>query len=1458
MGKRHAVDGGSNPTSAVTPSSRPACPFAKYEPQQYPKCKSIKLRTFADVRTHLQRCHKCPPYCEICNQIFEGNDGSEHRDEHIKSRQCELPNPEQSRQPPSGIDRDAIDRYFGSIDRKKPLDKKWYELWHLLFPGAPAPQSPYQDDPMLVSDQNHPSDWIENDVESFARDFRGLFEFEIASQTPLPDIRPSDHLSLCGEVEVIARETRQQYLLDLSHNDKLRHEHRYTSLFAIPNEDSIKLHDLLLRNLDVARSRFIVLQNNDLFRKVFSALLLKGRKVSQTHDGVSSDSSLNLPVIDTMNATLTDLPVYTEVARSAEWYGLDAMVDFEQYDNTMGFGADHLPIPIPEPTPALNAHRSSQGAEYAANYADTFQNFGSDVLYAETFQDSGYGSGAATTAILGDGSKVTRPQCQDDEDAGTAWSLGQTVRALNPDMYFASELCDQILGRNFSKAQLGGVLASLPELLWEFSYKIGYESETGRNRDIMKFVHSLAGEIVKRIEDILSDEEDVVGSASDKDKNMNMKEKMELWLTLNEQPQADQGHDYPDQDVQDTDDAPLVHPEDRAEPPLIGVFRDILSQSEAYEWLLSSITSDIRFGVPGSQNIRKEIHDNLIKLAGKSCRCYFKKIKAVFNVSWDYPSFYRLQQFTDTMQNILMHAITITGDLEGNQVQVTSCLEYMAQLWPQTGPRLLNFLGELFQNTISMGKPTHIYHHEGELSDNIQLVAHFDTACLSIQAFGDPFSIAELGTQLAWLGGALFPSTSAGPVSCHPSARFEVAQDADQDSPPAITCWIDYRTYIPEVQSDNSIPPGSCWRAVFGNISVVDGFPIPHRKRQNSGMEATVGIMAALTNVRKLVKFCGMTFIKGFSAMLTAVEVTADTVYWHLFFNKDGDHISYADPRVPLGSPDSDGRDVNIDDPNTRHILGWCVDIKNCTGSREANYSINASGLPPPGSSFVCDRITISGGKFVTVGASIAIGVKQKSLHSQFGTNYIAMLRFIRRRYFLIYDCRDRRAWLVDGASVLLHLVRASLEDILDDAVFRSILRFSKNDFKEYQGPHSGSDTAIDVLIKNRALGLYEGAETSTKETTQKQTTDPFSGSKEEEVVIKRKVDIFSFENAAMDIWERLDMIIGHYDDTSRKDGFGFQVKLSRYSRLQGFDFKDVAIGEATFGPKEIQLQTKGVGWDDFTKTINAITLFGSGFGELYKPAGLIQCRSCMFNSPVPKAKDYLAATVADIENILKGGSKNTVPWCLTGNIHWHTPDKVFEACKCPSTTRFSSPKYDRRVQVLFAKDNPKPGAFKSPTVLEPRGMLVFGKGGVESGNPEKEALEDQASGSSTFQDSGIEMSKSDSSQTPSTGLYSLENTKTIDLPSHTIRGNRLLVPRATPESGGLRARYQQQAISSSRSEDSQQESQEVLEGKASFEALQARINNKRDRDSDDSSEQQVQGWFKRHKGKGKEDGDYE
>ncbi|KAK5051532.1 hypothetical protein LTR84_003184 [Exophiala bonariae] len=143
-----------------------ACPYTKFDRQRYSRdntternyhnCPTCWLRDINRLKQHLHRTHQRPNnYCPCCFVVFET---AEPLQEHIRTRICDrVDSPFEEKMSPSQMT--AIKRRTPGRD---PVDL-WYDIFKILFPGAPLPLSPYVDSP----------------YQSTVNDFLVFFEVEV-------------------------------------------------------------------------------------------------------------------------------------------------------------------------------------------------------------------------------------------------------------------------------------------------------------------------------------------------------------------------------------------------------------------------------------------------------------------------------------------------------------------------------------------------------------------------------------------------------------------------------------------------------------------------------------------------------------------------------------------------------------------------------------------------------------------------------------------------------------------------------------------------------------------------------------------------------------------------------------------------------------------------------------------------------------------------------------------------------------------------------------------------------------------------------------------------------------------------------------------------------------------------------------------------------------------------------
>ncbi|KAJ2998820.1 hypothetical protein NUW58_g208 [Xylaria curta] len=759
--------------------------------------------------------------------------------------------------------------------------------------------------------------------------------------------------------------------------------------------------------------------------------------------------------------------------------------------------------------------------------------------------------------------------------------------------------------------------------------------------------------------------------------------------------------------------------------PGVQEYRDEMLSSPAYNWLMSTISKVLCLDTFNGDTTAQSVRYSILSVLGDSDGNNIEQRSKRYYVTFRAP---RLR--TGSKQE-LTHTIALVGC--ETQAYATTCGDYAQLVWPESGPQMLELLAAVGQND-------HAGPHTCTLFDSteVTITTPIEQDTMEVAVAGLIDSIAEVGEQLAWLSAALNSSCESSDQICltfseplwirlsSPPTASNTHGSVPNDGGVAgfVLAYLLPRRLLTSGHLIGTSRQGRCWTSLFGELTLVKGFPIPRRPEPGTGVEIPLPMMAALAGSQKVSIFYGKLLIKGYSTALIPTRRCDEFVYWHTVSNENGDHLEFNDHRVkkilrsyPTGLTFGD---LEL----SRHILGWCYNAVNNTGAQNAGYSIRWSGLGPPKAGLALEKVTIVAGMFVTGGASVIIGKKAKAVHLRSRDDYTMRL------------------------------------SVTSKIPSKSLSLYDPSEFKEPFGADQGRDAAIAALTnpENLKIPLYAKPESSEEEIT---TNEMGIQTR----ILHRTKSSYCLKDRIESICDVLEQIMAYQADVADQDGVGFRLRSTPRRHLEGFDFMDIATDEDPIRPRMIDLRSSGKGWVDFTRALHAITLFGSGFGELIQPLasqGLTHqtCASCC---EIPKGQDYLAVCVRDIQDILqKKGSTSTIPWRLIDNIYWHTPDKSFEHC---STTGRSCTTHDR-VQVLLPATFPKLWGrnFKSPPDLKlaPMGALLFGHSTrfplrwSDRGDPEEGHLDqDVQEMESSFQDSGIGTNSASSGLDASDGSLS-------------------------------------------------------------------------------------------------------
>ncbi|KAF7113950.1 hypothetical protein CNMCM5793_006133 [Aspergillus hiratsukae] len=580
------------------------------------------------------------------------------------------------------------------------------------------------------------------------------------------------------------------------------------------------------------------------------------------------------------------------------------------------------------------------------------------------------------------------------------------------------------------------------------------------------------------------------------------------------------------------------------------------------------------------------------------------------------------------IRNGILASLPSSRKRTSQDAQATTCLQYLQQTWHSYGSNIL----QLVEATLL-----------GTLPDNTQLAAWVNQKEFLVEVTGIEDSIAEIGEQLAWLGSALRSSPHDSRILyCTPFVSNTSVKDTSTLTLQApfitgISCGIDFK-FDDREQASPPSPTGQCWHHLFRNPTVVMGFPIPYRSRPGTGLEIPLNILAGLVQANQVDAFSDKLFIKGFSSLLIPTEYIRDQdeMIWHLRYNVHGDRISYLD-----GIGAHVGHITLADLESSRHILGWCSDARFYAGAPDANYSINRSWLRPPSSRCSLKNTFIAAGRLIT-GGDAAIYGNRDIPYRLIRDEYIEKLSWIARQYVVMWDAGEKRGWLVNGACALLHLLLASLNFNRTDPLGFAF-RLDPTEIKVPEKTFAPS-SAMEVLLdpNNLSLKLYHAKQCEPNETTLPPAR------------IRDRVDR---------LYRMLEKIMDHQAEIMGTDG-GASHNMAR-GNLEGWDFKDLATQEDPLYPRFSKLGTRGKCWVDFTRGLRAVTLFGTGFGEIIRPIDTSQ--PCPYWSRLPEGKSYLAVSGYDLANIIdRFGNPHSNPVRLTRNLIWcNSPDNGTQACRC-------------------------------------------------------------------------------------------------------------------------------------------------------------------------------------------------
>jgi hypothetical protein len=319
------------------------------------------------------------------------------------------------------------------------------------------------------------------------------------------------------------------------------------------------------------------------------------------------------------------------------------------------------------------------------------------------------------------------------------------------------------------------------------------------------------------------------------------------------------------------------------------------------------------------------------------------------------------------------------------------------------------------------------------------------------------------------------------------------------------------------------------------------------------------------------------------------------------------------------------------------------------TGHRKTQKIVGGSRLKRTPASIVIDRLYVEGGLNGIFGFNMLINQREEPTRLLKNLDYPSLLGFFAKRAIVFFDTAERRSWLVDGASALLHLVRNSLQRDQEDEESPYEWVFDETKLQHTLNGCNSRKAALDTLKNsdNLNLKLY--------------------------VIERVERDGHMIEKYAtlrdrvLKIAHWLEILVDAHVHASSKGELKALQSSDLRKHLTGYDILDVVDPDEAVSTRIARFSTMGDGWMDLLPSFKATTIFGQGFGDLVCPKDAASV--CAHWKTVPMSHDYLCVSVSTLKMLERRRMERCEPIFKVGGLAnkllWTSNCKPFETCRC-------------------------------------------------------------------------------------------------------------------------------------------------------------------------------------------------
>jgi hypothetical protein len=478
-------------------------------------------------------------------------------------------------------------------------------------------------------------------------------------------------------------------------------------------------------------------------------------------------------------------------------------------------------------------------------------------------------------------------------------------------------------------------------------------------------------------------------------------------------------------------------------------------------------------------------------MAGLRTMTAFKDIEHGSKYSATFKLFWQLWQFSqDELEGStdLDPVITLSGSAV--YARAIQCGTYIKENWGQTGLDILLAIGSAFKSESlrsgRMSSPPEAPRLKAadpvtstssmEIDVEIHPRKSLDSKEFAmVNIAGSLETVKKAGHCLTWL-------TAAIRVSQYNEMSYSDATFKNRtyftpfDSDPVFQSSMYFEICAGDLLPLHDKEKKMCWNPSFPHSVIADGFPIPKRPEM-PGLEISFDVMTCLSGVSYPINHSRGLVLQGLTTMLVPTKLdSGDSVQWHFMHKPKGSRVTLKDVEDNCKQRHK-SQDLQALQRN-RAFLGWSKEANVYLGTKGMNYS-NLKGSqalrPEPKIHFSGFSVGLGSGGMgyggPTATANFTVGKRQRNEYSQ-GQDQELESKLVKTKVMplILYDPREKRAWLVSALSVILHLAHIYAH------TWPELVKVNNHRVEmPYAEPSSdGGQAALDVILKHHELPIYQ------------------------------------------------------------------------------------------------------------------------------------------------------------------------------------------------------------------------------------------------------------------------------------------------------------------------------------------------------------------------------------------------